>query len=438
MTLTTSTLPSLPSFTPLPLLSNFNRFGHVHYALALNRLNQFRPFSSFDRSINSITFMPSITFITNIYVGAFLFFKSVQIFIRELSYSMPDLPVSGPWSAEELQLLQEVANYWATGTVDPGNGNQKVIDWDTVVQEINKDSKRYFISNWEYTFEECYDEFVLHWVNNSRGNCLPKLKWTAQEIELMEEASVTCPRRGNLGHGGENKLVPDFEELKIFMNREAFKRGIRRRYYTIAAVEYAYRKKCIRISSAQEQAPRDLINLQEANIAISQTASIHAEFSSRTNEGIINGDAAAQEGGQLQLHVDRSISHVDLAIVEQIINLPLRPGGGGKPTLIDQVFAWTRPSHASASTVVILTPDDAEDLWPVVVTYRSILEGAGICWRSSLSRYSFAIDMTFPHSMTRSRLPFTVERRKYGRKKKEKKTQCYVATGLSIESFPLV
>lgn len=224
---------------------------------------------------------------------------------------MPELPVSGPWSAEELQLLQEVANYWATGAVDPENGNQKVINWDTVVQEINKDSTRYFISTREYTFEECYDEFVLHWVNNSRGNCLPRLKWTAQEIELMEEASVTCPRRGSLGHGGENKLVPDFEELKIFMNREAFKRGIRRRYYTLAAVEYAYRKKCIRISSAQEQAPSHLINLQEANIAISQTASIRTEFSGRTDEGIINGDAAAKEGGQLQLHVDSSISHMD-------------------------------------------------------------------------------------------------------------------------------
>jgi hypothetical protein len=103
-----------------------------------------------------------ITLITNIYVGAYLLYQSVQTFMRELASGMPDLPASGPGSIEELHLLYEVTNCWAIGIVDPGNG-QKIFDWDSIVEDMNNDSKRYFISIQyrEYTFEECYDNLCF-------------------------------------------------------------------------------------------------------------------------------------------------------------------------------------------------------------------------------------------------------------------------------------
>ena len=117
-------------------------------------------------------------------------------------------------------------------------------------------------------------------------------------------------------------------------------------------MEYAHRKKCLRILSTQGQASSDLLNLQEVDTGISLFTNIRAEISFPTDEGMTDRDAAAQEEGQLQLHIDSSIPQVDPATVEQTINLPLRPGGGGIPTVINQSFAWTRPSKASASTFV--------------------------------------------------------------------------------------
>jgi hypothetical protein len=75
---------------------------------------------------------------------------------------MPELPVSGPWSEEEYQLLYKVANYWATGVVDAGIQNQMIIEWTATVEEMNENSKKYFISNREYIIEECYDTFQIN------------------------------------------------------------------------------------------------------------------------------------------------------------------------------------------------------------------------------------------------------------------------------------
>jgi hypothetical protein len=286
--------------------------------------------------------MPSITFITNIYDGASLFFKCIVTFIRYLAYGIPELPMSGPWSVEELQLLQEVANYWATGTVDSGNGNQKVIDWTSAVEDMNKDSRTFFISNREYTFEECYDKLLIHWINPSRENRLTRVNWTVEEIELIREASITCPRRECLEY--ERRLVMDFERVQIFMNREALRRGIRRRYYSIAALQNAYLKHCLSSSSTQEQAPDDLLNLQDAGFADPQFANLRVEIYNPLDENITNDEAVAQEVDQLQLHIGYSQTQVDQEILEQTINLLLRRDGGGTPTFIDQFFAWTRPS----------------------------------------------------------------------------------------------
>lgn len=180
---------------------------------------------------------------------------------------MPELPVSGPWSEEEYQLLYEVANYWATGVVDPGNQNQMIIEWTATVEEMNENSKKYFISNREYTIEECCDIFQFNFVNNIHGYRNPKRQWTAEEVDLMQEAMIACPRRKGLPPRHAHSLVPDYEGIKLFMNREAFIRGIRRRYYTLTAVEYAYRKETWGVLPKQKQATDDLASLKGAQRA---------------------------------------------------------------------------------------------------------------------------------------------------------------------------
>ncbi len=235
---------------------------------------------------------------------------------------MPELPVCGTWSLEELQLLYEVANYWAIGTVDTLNGSQKVIEWTSAVEEMNISSKKYFISNREYTFEECYDQFLLHWGKDLPGDRNSRFSWTAGEMELMQEASVTVPRRRGLPPSNCHKFVPDYEGIKIFMNREAFKRGIRRRYYTAGAVEYAYRKESWGILPTQKQATDDLANPKRAGIAASQFANIRTEIVHSNDEGISNGDAALHEGGRLQLHAGFSPNQTCAALAEQKFDLP--------------------------------------------------------------------------------------------------------------------
>lgn len=125
-------------------------------------------------------------------------------------------------------------------------------------------------------------------------------KWTAEEIELLQEAMVTCPQRRNRKYSLADEFVPDFEALKIFMNREAFQKDIRHRYYTRTALGHAYHKCCSRSSSIQEQDPDDLLNLQEADFATPQFAHLRADISHLPNEGITNGDAAAQEGAKFR------------------------------------------------------------------------------------------------------------------------------------------
>jgi hypothetical protein len=93
-----------------------------------------------------------------------------------------------------------------------------------------------------------------------------------------------CPQRRDRRSSHATEFLPDFEALKFFMNREAFKRGIRHRYYTVKALAHAYHKKYSRSSSVQEQATEDLLNPQEVDFATLQFAHLRAEISHLPNE----------------------------------------------------------------------------------------------------------------------------------------------------------
>jgi hypothetical protein len=104
-------------------------------------------------------------------------------------------------------------------------------------------------------------------LTNIHGYRNPRRPWTTEEADLMQEAMIACPRRRGLPPRHAHSLVPDYEGIKLFMNREAFIRGIRRRYYTLTAVEYAYRKETWGTLPTQKQATDDLASLKGAQKA---------------------------------------------------------------------------------------------------------------------------------------------------------------------------
>lgn len=274
---------------------------------------------------------------------------------------MAELPVSGLWSLEELQLLYELTCYWKIGSIHTPVGNQKVVEWASTVEGMNRDSKKYFISNRKYTIEECCDQFLSNWVNGFPGSRTLKPRWSTEEKELMQQAIVACPRRrGPVSQRYMHRHAPDLEEMKLFMNREAVQRGIRRRYYTIKGLERAWRKEASRSSAVQVQTADDSPKVEKSDKTASRPANVRDEISRSTDKRARDGDVVAHEADQIQLNINSS--QVGQPMYDKITDPFSRPHSGGILTIVNQMFRQTELKRAKKRAVIDLIAEEQVDL----------------------------------------------------------------------------